>query len=65
MFAHPVAKIITSAGSVLPSSNSMPCSLKWEMALSFLSLIFPSAMSLLAPISYRSSIKEKIYMSKY
>jgi hypothetical protein len=48
---HPVAKMTTSAVSSLPFSNTIAFFEKCEIWESFLSLISPSLMSLLAPTS--------------
>lgn len=48
---HPVAKITASASSELPSSNRRPSGAKRAIWASFLSLIFPSIISWLAPTS--------------
>ena len=48
---YPVAKTTASASSVLPSANSRPFSVKFAIWASFLSLIFPSIISWLAPTS--------------
>lgn len=49
--ANPVANMMTSASSVLPSSNSRPVGVYRLMTLSFFSLILPSMISCDAPTS--------------
>ena len=49
--AHPVAKMTTSASSVVPSTNASPFPVKRAIALPFLTLTSPSMMCLLVPTS--------------
>ena len=53
----PVAKIITSASILSPSSNTTPVLVRWEMLEPDLSLILPSTIISLAPISAQYGVE--------
>lgn len=49
MSTYPVAKIMTSAVNMLPSSNLIPFSVNSEIKLSLFTLILPVTIAWLAP----------------
>lgn len=59
-YAHPVAKMMTSAGISLPSFKTIAWLLILEIGLPLISLIRPSAMASLAPTSSNQSFSLKI-----
>lgn len=62
---YPVAKITTSACSSDPSSNFKPVSVKLWSRVPVLSLIFPSMISWLAPVSIERNKSDKYHVGRY